>query len=168
MSTLTLISGALAEYTTPQLMIPQLHHDDAPAIISELCAALGQQGWVHDQLALYSSVMNRESIASTALSGWALPHARVEGLSRLCFAVGRTAKPINWFGHSGGPIRLVFLFAVPQAQTAAYLTLISALAKFSSNQSGIQHLLEAGDSQAMFDILEQIPLRPPRSPAPRF
>ena len=95
------------------------------------------------------------------LPGWAVPHARLAGIPRLSFALGRTAKPLAWFG--GQPVHTVFLFAVPETEAAAYLNLISGLAKLSQDRLRREHLADASDSPAMFEVLQGIPLPGRRS-----
>ena len=65
---------------------------------------------------------------------------------------------MDWFGHSGNRVRLVFLFAVPETDGASYLTLISGLAKLSQQPRQADRLLQAPDSETMFDILHQAQL----------
>jgi mannitol/fructose-specific phosphotransferase system IIA component (Ntr-type) len=149
--------NSVADYTEPLLIAPLLRSRDAAGVTAELCSMLERQGRIADLLPFYHEVISREALSSSAMSpGWALPHARVAGIPHLCFALGMTAEPLVWFG--GEPVSLVFLCAVPQNQAAAYLNLISGLAKLSQNHARLGRLAEAPDSETMFEVLREIPL----------
>lgn len=154
---------SLARYTSPELLIPQLHGRDAAAVIAELCSTLQRAGRVKDLLAFYNQVISRELLGSTATrGGWATPHARSAEIERLCFAVGRTSEPVRWPENSGVEVHLVFLFAVPEENVDPYLNLLSGITRLTEDPLQLDGLLAALDSQAMFEVFRQIPLRKAR------
>ena len=149
----------LASFTSPGLIVPQLRGRDSAAVIGELGSRLQGEDRLNDPLSFYNAAMSREWLSSTAMApGWALPHARMKGLPQLAFALGRSTEALNWPGAGGVAVRLVFLFAVPEADGASYLTLISGLAKLSRDPARCQSLLQAPDPQAIFEVLQQVPL----------
>jgi mannitol/fructose-specific phosphotransferase system IIA component (Ntr-type) len=156
----------IAHYTSPQLILPELHTSDAAGVIEELCSLLHREQRVSNPLAFYNAVMNREMLAGTATdTSWALPHARMAGLSRLSLAVGRSTAGIKWLGRER--VQLVFLFAVPEQETNSYLTLVAAMARLSQAPDRCEQLLQAADGEAMRRVLESIPLREPQRVALR-
>lgn len=152
----------LAQFTSPGLIVPRLRSRDAAAAIWELCLALQHEGRLKDSLPFYNTVMNHEFLGSTATSpGWALPHARIKGLSQLSFALGRSDPPLDWLGRGGQRVRMVFLFAVPETHSTTYLALISGLARLGQDPAGWESLLHAPDREAILNILGKIRLRQP-------
>jgi mannitol/fructose-specific phosphotransferase system IIA component (Ntr-type) len=157
------MTNSVADFTEPSLMVPLLRSRDAAAVTAELCSTLEREGRTSDLLPFYHEVISREALSSTVISpGWALPHARIAGIPQLCFALGRTAEPLVWFG--GEPVNMVFLFAVPEREAGAYLNLISSLARLSQDRLRLERLADAHDSQTMFEVLRGVPL-PTRRPA---
>jgi mannitol/fructose-specific phosphotransferase system IIA component (Ntr-type) len=149
--------STVAAYTEPSLMVPRVRSRDPEALTAELASALQCRGRISDVESFCHAVITHERLSSTAMSpGWALPHARLAGIPQLAFALGRTAKPLLWFG--GQPVSTVFLCAVPENEAAAYLGLISALAKLSQDPKRLLRLESAPDSRAMFEVLREIPL----------
>jgi mannitol/fructose-specific phosphotransferase system IIA component (Ntr-type) len=147
----------LADYTDARLMTPLLRGRDAQSVIEELCSVLEREGRLNGCLPFRDAVLRRELLCSTATTpGFALPHARVEGIPRLSFAVGRSTDPILWCGPRGEPVRLIFLFAVPESAPGSYLTLISALARSTRDPLLLNGLLTASGSEAMFTILQSV------------
>jgi nitrogen PTS system EIIA component len=149
--------STVADYTAPSLMVPFLRSRHAASLVAELCTTLHAQGRIADAESCCRTIIRRETLSSTSMSpGWAFPHARLEGIPQLAFALGRSSKPLAWFG--GEPVNTVFLFAVPETGAAAYLGLISGLAKLSQDPLRLQRLGDAPDSRAMFEVLQEVPL----------
>jgi fructose PTS system EIIBC or EIIC component len=141
-------------------MIPQLREREMPGVISELSRLLRQQSRIPDMLPYYHAALNREFLMSTAMEhGIAFPHARMGGVPRLCFALGRCAEPISWGKNDGVEIRLVFLTAVPPTNSTGYIHLISGLARFAKNREMLSRLLGAAEAPKMFALLREIQLR---------
>jgi mannitol/fructose-specific phosphotransferase system IIA component (Ntr-type) len=153
----------LADYSSPELMVPELRNDTASAVIAELCSTLQQDGRLTDSAAFYDAVMARELLSPTAIPpGWALPHARLKAFTRLSFALAHSSKPFTWFGDSGARVQTVFLFAVPEMKAKAYLNLIAAIARLSQNAVLLERLRRARDPKIMFDVLGEVSLCQPR------
>jgi mannitol/fructose-specific phosphotransferase system IIA component (Ntr-type) len=156
----------VADYTSPDLIVPELLSDTADGVITELCGTLERAGRLHDPPAFQAAVRARELMSPTSFSeGWALPHARLKGLSQLSFALARTRQPVVWPGDGRARVQTVFLFAVPEFEARTYLNLISALAKLNQTSDLLQQLLSAPDARSMYEVLEEVPLRRPQPPA---
>lgn len=156
-------SNSLADYTSLSLMAPQLKAREPAAVIAELCGLLERGSRLNGYSLFYGAVMAREQMSSTAIrAGWALPHARLDGLPRLSFALGRTSKPLTWSAEARSPVHTVFLFAAPESEAKTYLTLISAVARLSQNPGLVEQLENAPDAAAMFAVLRQATLSLPR------
>ena len=160
----------LADYTSPDLVIPELTSRTPSSIIAELCLVLRRQGCLNDATAFYDAVLAREFLSPTSMTcGWAMPHGRLKDLPRLCFTVGRLAQPVRWLDHSGNPVRVILLFAVPERDTRSYLNLIAAVARLSQDSALVNQLRSVPDASGMLHVLErvQLPVLQPASvPAP--
>jgi PTS system nitrogen regulatory IIA component len=153
----------LADYTSPEMIVPYLRGRDVAAVLQELSHVLHRERRVPDLLPFYHAALNREFLASTdAEAGMACPHARVPGLPALCYALGRSQEPIGW-GHRVAPtVRLVFLIAVPATDAIAYLLLTSGLARLAKEPGLVQRLHQAPDTFEILEVLKQIELRTSR------
>jgi mannitol/fructose-specific phosphotransferase system IIA component (Ntr-type) len=156
----------LADFTSPGLIVPRLRGQNAPTVIQELSAALQREGRVSDMLPFYQAVLNREYLCNTVTeAGWALPHARVKGLNKPCFALGRWASPVIWMKSDRLQVNLIFLFAIPETDVPAYLNLIYGVARLSKAPRLVEQLLKASATFEIFNVLKQVRLRAPQ-PAP--
>jgi mannitol/fructose-specific phosphotransferase system IIA component (Ntr-type) len=161
-TSITLIRAvsSLADFSSEELMIPQLREREMPGVISELSRVLQQHSRIPDMLPYYHAALNREFLMSTAMEhGIAFPHARMGGVPRLCFALGRCPDPISWGKNHGAEIRLVFLTAVPATNSTGYIHLISGLARLAKNRETLSGLHEAASAAKMFALLRGVQLR---------
>jgi PTS system nitrogen regulatory IIA component len=129
-------------------------------VLVELCSILNQQGRLDEPAAFLNAVIKRESICPTSTApGWALPHARLPGITQLSFALARSAQPLVWFGEGSIRPQMIFLFAVPEAEAGTYLRVVAGVAKLSQNPILLEQLRGAPDAQTMFEVLRQVSLR---------
>ena len=67
-----------------------------------------------DAQTICNALRAREELGSTGLGdGFALPHARIEGLDRLFGMFTRLNRPIHFDSIDGKPVDLVFLLLIP-------------------------------------------------------
>jgi PTS system nitrogen regulatory IIA component len=63
---------------------------------------------------ILAALLSREALGSTGLGkGFALPHARIEGLNQFVGLFARLARPIDYDAIDGAPVDLVFLLLMP-------------------------------------------------------
>jgi PTS system nitrogen regulatory IIA component len=162
-------SSALADFTAPGLIIPRLRGRDVAGVIQELSQVMQREGCVPDLLPFYDAALNREFLVSTDMeAGMAIPHARLPGLVRLSFALGRSEAPLAWSTRGARPVQIVFLLAVPATDSTQYLLLISGLARLSREEGLMEKLYTAKDTPAIFEVLQQAKLRARAAPGARM
>jgi PTS system nitrogen regulatory IIA component len=75
-----------------------------------------------DGRVIFDALQAREQLGSTGLgAGFALPHARVEGLDRLFGMFTRLNRPIHFDSIDGKPVDLVFLLLIPPTAGSEHL-----------------------------------------------
>ena len=154
------LSVSLADYTRSALIVPRLRERDTAGIISELSQLLQREGSVLDVLPFYQAALNQELLTNSALDcGLAFPHARLSGIKRLQFALGRTLEPIAWGAKSSWPVQLVFLLAVPATDAAGYLQLLASLARLGQQPEVLAQLRTAENAEAILTVLRNIRMR---------
>jgi len=157
--------NSIADYTAPDLLLAQPRGVTAANVIAELAEALERAGRLTDRTSFLDAVLTREKLSPTCLAiGWATPHARLQHLPQLSFALARPTRPLPWISSSKTLVQLIWLFAVPEPETKAYLALIASVARLSHDSLRVQQLLLAQDGRAMCDVLKEVPLRRPHQP----
>ncbi|MBN8871859.1 MAG: PTS sugar transporter subunit IIA [Rhodospirillales bacterium] len=80
--------------------------------------------------AVEAALAARESLGSTGLGrGFALPHARLEGLERPTGAFLRLARPIDFAAIDGEPVDLVFGLLIPAGDDAGAIASLAGVAR---------------------------------------
>jgi mannitol/fructose-specific phosphotransferase system IIA component (Ntr-type) len=158
-TTVAMAEGSLADCTRRELIVLRLQERDAAGIIGELSRALREQGYVPDVLPFYQAALNQELLSNSANGfGIAVAHARLGGVKQLQFALGRANQPVVWGNKGSWPVQLVFLLAVPATDAAAYLHLLSSLARLGRNHEILAELLAASDASGVLTVLRKIKL----------
>lgn len=152
--------GSLADYTSPELALPQLRERDTAGVIKELSQVLHQQGFVPDLLSFYHAALNHEFLVNSATDcGIAFPHARLHGVVRSSFAFGYCREAIFWGSRPSQPVQFVFLLAVPATDAAGFLQLLSALARLGQQDHLLATLRALQSPGEIIKFFEQIRVR---------
>ena len=149
----------LAGFTRSPLVIPEVRSSDTPGIIAELSQSLHREGCIADWLPFYQTALNRELELNSALAcGLAFPHARLNGVRELQFAVGRLPRAVPWTGRGSWPVRVVLLVSVPATEAAVYLRLLASIGRLAQRTDLLSNILRAPDVASILEALLQVPL----------
>lgn len=150
----------LADFTSPDLVVPELQELDAAGVISQLSRRLHSGGFIPDVLPFYQAVLNQEMMVGSAQDcGMAFPHARLSCIRHLQFALGRVKEPMPWGPRGSAPVEFIFLLAVPATDGTQYLHLLASLARVCQEPGLLENLRSAPDAASLFAALEQVKLR---------
>ena len=109
-----------------------------------LAADTSESGLILDALGA------REALGSTGLGrGVAIPHGRIEGLSKARAAFVRLASPLEFDAIDGQPVDLVAALAVPAQFNDQHLKLLGELAEIFSDAEMTNALREAADGSVL-------------------
>jgi len=99
----------------------------------------------------------REELGSTGLGrGFALPHARLDGLSKFYALCVRLQRPIEYQAIDGKPVDLVILLLTPEAASAQHLATLAALSRPLRDEAFVQQLRRARDPVALHRLLVSV------------
>lgn len=108
-----------------------------------------------DQEAVYERLLERERLGSTGVGhGVALPHARIDGLTRAYGAFVQLANGVDYDAIDNAPVDLVFALVVPREATDEHLQLLAQLAALFSDEGLCAKLREAGSADAILATLQ--------------
>jgi nitrogen PTS system EIIA component len=124
--------------TVAQLLMPKdILLDVVVADRDDLLQKIGRHmEWLHGlpQQAVFSSLLHREQIGSTALGhGIAIPHARLKELDRIQLAYLRLAPPVAFDAPDGEPVTDAFVILVPKMATDEHLRVLSDTSEMFAN-----------------------------------
>lgn len=127
----------------------QTQLQDHDELLMEMLKRLAFTRGVGNVPTVYRSVQDREAAGATIVAeGIAIPHARIEGITRPLVAIATSERGIR-FQHDAPLVRLVILLLVPKEQPAVYLQIIAALGRILENP-------QAADSAAQLKTPEEL------------
>jgi nitrogen PTS system EIIA component len=107
-----------------------------------------------DPRAILDALQARENLGSTGLGkGFALPHARLNVLTRFFVLFVRLARPIDFASIDGLPVNLMILLLTPANAGNQHLATLAALARPLRNEAFVQQLRQAPDATALHKLL---------------
>jgi nitrogen PTS system EIIA component len=103
---------------------------------------------------IVTALQAREELGSTGLgNGFALPHARIEGLDRLFGMFTRLNRPIHFDSIYGNPVDLVFLLLIPPAAGSEHLAALASISRYLRDKEFAVRLRKAPSAAALCSLL---------------
>jgi excisionase family DNA binding protein len=147
----------LEELLPDQAIIPGLKSKNALSVIEELAGCAYSAGWLTDKPWFVGAVVERETLASTAMEGGvAFLHTRAKDkgkISRPFVIVGRSWEGISFGAPDGNPTYLFFLLGLKYDRL--HLPVLGRLARALRNPATIAKLR----SQSSVDQLRALLLK---------
>jgi PTS system nitrogen regulatory IIA component len=98
---------------------------------------------------ILAALLSRETLGSTGLGkGFALPHARIEGLTRFVGLFARLARPIDYDAIDGAPVDLVFLLLMPAGVDNNSVAALAAVSRRFRDREAVARLRKADAATA--------------------
>jgi mannitol/fructose-specific phosphotransferase system IIA component (Ntr-type) len=148
----------LADFTEPNLLVPELLNESQESAIAELSHRLKDAGRVKNAHEFTSAVLNHESLVSTVFDGVAFSLARGHTATELSFAIGLSQYGIRWGKNKASPVFVVVLFAIPASEERAYLSVILTFSTLLNDKNLFSTLRQSKHPEEMFEILTQASL----------
>jgi PTS system nitrogen regulatory IIA component len=98
-----------------------------------------------------SALLKREELGSTGTGGGvAIPHARLDGVSKPFGVLVRLAKAIDFDAIDGQPVDIVFLLLLPANPQGEQLNALACAARALRDPDAVRNLRHAGDDAALY------------------
>ncbi|MDF2874424.1 MAG: putative IIA-like nitrogen-regulatory protein PtsN [Sporomusa sp.] len=124
---------------------------DALEKLSELLLA---DGAISSRISYLQDVHGREAEGPTGIGNFiAIPHGKSSSVLKTSVALARLQNPIGWETLDGNPVKIIFLFAVPEDNGSdEHLRLLSQLAAVLAHDDSQQRILAAKDHRQVLEI----------------
>lgn len=107
-----------------------------------------------DERAVFDAIWERENLGSTGYGdGVAFPHARIEGLEKVCGIFARLEEPVDFDSLDGKAVDLVFMLVSPENSGADHLTALAALSRILKTEGSCEKLRKARSVDEIYAIL---------------
>ena len=123
------------------------------SLMQQLANLAAQRLGVETALIL-SSVNEREQLGSTGFGqGVAIPHGKIEGLSRIYGLFARLGEAVDYKAIDGWPVDLVFLLLSPLDAGAEHLKALAAISRVTRNAATLEKMRGARSRDALAAVL---------------
>jgi PTS system nitrogen regulatory IIA component len=149
----------LSEILSIQAIDADLVAANKKALIQQLAAAAGRLcGLPAKQIG--AALNAREKIGSTGFgAGTAIPHAKLEGLTRVFGYFARLTQPVDFQAIDGMPVDLVFLLLSPFDAGADHLKALATVSRVFRDRQILAKLRGARSRDALFALLAGVDAR---------
>ncbi len=132
---------------------PSLRASSKKQLLQELSGRVAEANGL-DQRAVFDALMERERLGPTGMGrGVAIPHARLEGVSRMIGYFARLDKGVDFDAADGAPVDLVFLLLAPEDAGADHLRALARVSRLLRDEGRCAKLRSTADDSAIYAIL---------------
>jgi nitrogen PTS system EIIA component len=123
------------------------------SLLQQLANLAAQRLGVEPSVVL-SSLTEREQLGSTGFGhGVAIPHGKIEGLSRIYCLFARLGEPVDYKAIDGGKVDLVFLLLSPPDAGAEHLKALAAISRVTRHGATLEKMRGARSRDALAAVL---------------
>ena len=123
------------------------------SLLQQLANLAGQRLGM-DPAAMLASLSERERLGSTGFGqGVAIPHGKIEGLSRIYCLFARLGEPVEYKAIDGRPVDLVFLLLSPPDAGAEHLKALAAISRITRHVPTLEQMRGARSRDALAAVL---------------
>lgn len=134
-------------------VLPRLSANSRKQVFHALCGELSTNTGIEER-EIFEAIMDRERLGSTGVGeGVAIPHARLENLSRPLGAFARLETPVDFESLDDRPCDLVFLLLAPMSAGADHLRALAAVSRAFREAPIRAALREAGTQEEILSVL---------------
>lgn len=110
-----------------------------------------------DPTHLLDRIEERERLGSTGFGrGVAIPHARIDGLTKPVAAFLRLEQPVDFDSADGMPVDCVFGLLSPEQAGATHLQALAAISRLMRDEKMHEKLVSAPDADALYALLVNV------------
>lgn len=140
----------IQDFLSPSDCIVDVQASDKTPLLKELSLKAASALKLDAELIL-SEILKRESLGSTGMGdGTAIPHARIEGLTRRYGILVRLRKPIAFEAIDEQPVSILFFLLLPTVPEAQQLNALACVARKFRADDTLRKLRDAPDSAALY------------------
>ncbi len=146
----------LPEIIEENNIIPELKAKDKKGVLEELAGVISRHESSIDKGALVKVLVERERLGSTGIGdGVAIPHGKMNGVSRPIISFGRSKQGLDFDSMDGQPTHLFFLLIAPEDSSSVHLQVLAKIAKILKNRDFRKKLMEPETKKELYQTIVQ-------------
>ncbi|OYW42857.1 MAG: transcriptional regulator [Rhodobacterales bacterium 12-64-8] len=147
------ITPSLGDILLPRALAPRVRWQGKKQVLSEMSAMMAAALGLDSRL-VHEAVLERERLGSTGVGeGVAIPHARIETLSRPVAGFARLLEPADFEAIDERPADLIFMLLAPTDSGADHLRALARAARVFRQERIRNALRQAQSAETVLAIL---------------
>jgi PTS system nitrogen regulatory IIA component len=135
-------------------ILHDLKGTDKKDVLMELSDAIALQISNINRDDIFEALFAREQLGSTGMEeGVAIPHAKVQDLSSIVIAFGRSIKGVDFQSIDSKPTKLIFLLLAPEGSSGDHLKILARISRMLKDEEFRNQLLEAKGKEEIFKTI---------------
>jgi fructose-specific phosphotransferase system IIA component len=128
---------------------------DKFGVINELVDSISGDPRIIDIDETRNAIVDREEIQSTGVgNGFAIPHAKTDGVNNMIAAFGRLSEPIEFESIDNQPVNLVFLMVAQESAVGPHIKMLSRISRMMSSESFRESLINAKTPEEIYELFD--------------
>lgn len=145
------ISDILSEDT----ILDDVCADNKRQLLEQLSAVVARKCDL-DESAVFEAIWERENLGSTGYgNGVGYPHARMEGLQKICTVVARLHSPLDFEAVDSQDVDIIALMLSPENSGNDHLQTLAALSRVLKNEKNCQTIRLAKNAHEIYLALQK-------------
>ncbi|KAF0245238.1 MAG: PTS system nitrogen regulatory IIA [Planctomycetota bacterium] len=149
----------LTELVTRESVVEDIQSTDKKGALREVAEALraARKPTAFKAADVLEALLKREKMGTTGMGGGvALPHAKVEGLSGLYGAFGRSKAGVEYGAVDGERVHVMFMILSPPSEANAHLAALKRLSAGIRLPNMLKFLRAAKGAKEIWDLLREM------------
>lgn len=143
----------IADIISKDAVLDNMQASNKRELVQSMSAHLAALAGV-DERVVFEAVWERENLGSTGYGeGVAFPHARIDGLNKVCGLFARLDDPVDFDALDGKPVDLVFMLISPENSGADHLTALATLSRILKTEGSCDKLRKARSVDELYAVL---------------
>lgn len=149
----------IADLLAPEAVLSGSSAANKKALFTALGAAAAE-AYGLDAREVADRLGDREKLGSTGFGGGiAIPHAKIDGIRRVCGVFARLDRPVDFGAVDELPVDLVFMLLSPVGAGADHLKALACVSRRLRDRGFAAKLRGAGSKDALFALLVGVEAR---------
>ena len=146
----------ITDFLTPDRVLLDVRVHDKGQLIGEVARQFGRLIPALKPETVETALLARERLGSTGLgAGFALPHARIEGLASYVGLFLRLAKSLDFDAIDGKPIQLLFVLLIPAETATSHVAPLAAISRRFRDSALVTKLRKAETQASAYGFLTE-------------
>jgi PTS system nitrogen regulatory IIA component len=147
----------ITDFLTVDRVLLDVRPRDKGQLIGEVARQFGRLVPALRPEVVETALLAREQLGSTGLgAGFALPHARIEGMAGYLGMFVRLGKPLEFDAIDGKPVHMVFVLLIPSETEISHVAALAAISRRFRDAARVTKLNRAKTQVEAYGFLTDI------------